>query len=58
MSPGTFLDVCSISGIPNVEGGVYDDGWRSGQKPTEKKKSVKVTVSIDDHQYSGLLEEI
>lgn len=58
MSPGTFLDVCSISGIPNVQGGVYDDGWRSGQKPSEKKKSVKVTVEYDDHTFSGLLEEI
>lgn len=56
MSPGTFLDVCSISQIPNILGGVYDDGWRSGSKAT--KKAVKVTVQIDDHQYSGLLEEI
>ena len=56
MSPGTFLDVCSISQIPNILGGVYDDGWRSGSKET--KKTVKVTVQIDDHQYSGLLEEI
>lgn len=28
-----------------------------GEKLTEKKKSVKVTVEIDDHTYSGLLEE-
>ena len=56
MSPGTFLDVCSISQIPNILNGVYDDGWRSGSKET--KKTVKVTVQIDDHQYSGLLEEI
>ena len=55
MSPGTFLDVCSISGIPNVLSGVYDDGYRSSSK--KEKKSVKVTVTIDDHQYSGLLEE-
>lgn len=59
MSPGTFLDVCALSGIPNILGGVYDDGYRSGQsKPAEQKKTVKVTVTIDDHQYSGLLEEI
>ena len=56
MSPGTYLDVCSLSGIPNIYGGTYDDGWRSGSK--QAKKSVKVTVQIDDHQYSGLLEEI
>ncbi|MBP5378335.1 MAG: M23 family metallopeptidase [Ruminococcus sp.] len=53
LSPGTFLDVCSISGIPNVEGGVYDDGYKPGEK-----KSVKVTVEFEDHQYSSLLEEI
>ena len=56
MSPGTYLDVCALSGIPNIYGGTYDDGWRSGSK--QAKKSVKVTVQIDDHQYSGLLEEI
>ena len=56
MSPGTFLDVCTLSGIPNVYGGVYDDGYRSGSK--QEKKSVKATITIDDHQYSGLLEEI
>lgn len=28
MSPGTALDVCAISGIPNNEGGIYDDGYR------------------------------
>ena len=49
-------DVSAESGIPNVKDGIYDDGWRSGSKPT--KKSVKATIQIDDHQYSGLLEEI
>ena len=57
LSPGTFLDVCALSGIPNVLGGVYDDGYRPpGQK--NEKKSVKVTVEYDDHKFSGLLEEI
>lgn len=32
LSPGTFLDVTQISGIPNVEGGPYDDGYRTGQQ--------------------------
>lgn len=57
MSPGTFLDVNAISGIPNVLGGVYDDGYRPGVNKPEKKK-VKVTLEYDDHKYSGLLEEI
>jgi murein DD-endopeptidase MepM/ murein hydrolase activator NlpD len=56
MSPGTALDVSAISGIPNVEGGVYDDGYRPAA-PAPAKKAMKVTVEYDDHTYSGLLEE-
>lgn len=56
LNPGTFLDVCSISGIPNVEGGIYDDGYRSSDQQY-KKNTMKVTVEFDDHCYSGLLEE-
>jgi len=56
LSPGTFLDVCSISGIPNVEGGVYDDGYRPPDQQ-QNKNTVKVTVEFDDHSFSGLLEE-
>lgn len=55
MSPGTALDVSAISGIPNVEGGTYDDGYRPGTPAA--KKTVKVTVEYDDHTYSGLLTE-
>ena len=59
LSPGTFLDINQISGIPNVEGGPYDDGYRPGQQQTQpNKNSVKVTLEFDDHQYSGLLEEM
>lgn len=47
-------DICSMSGIPNVVGGPYDDGYRPSQPA---KKQVKVTLEIDDHTYSGLLEE-
>ena len=35
MSPGTYLDVCAIIGIPNVEGGVYDDGYRPAEQKTD-----------------------
>lgn len=55
LSPGTFLDVCAISGIPNSEGGTFDDGYRPGQTT---KKPLKITVELDDHLYSGLLEEM
>ena len=56
LSPGTFLDVCEISGIPNVEGGIYDDGYRSSEQVS--KNTVKITLEFDDHRYSGLLEEM
>lgn len=56
MSPGSHLDVTSISGIPNIEGGPYDDGYRP-QATAPAKKSIDITVTIDDHTYSGLLEE-
>ncbi len=56
MSPGTALDVSEISGIPNVEGGVYDDGYRPAT-PAPAKKAMKVTVEYDDHTFSGLIEE-
>lgn len=55
MSPGSHLDINSISGIPNIFGGVYDDGYRPGKK---EKKTVKVTLEYDDHKFSGLLEEL
>ena len=41
MSPGTFLDVCALSGIPNNEGGTYDDGYRPKQTPTPSKELTK-----------------
>ena len=28
-----------------------------GEQPTTEKKSIKITIEIDDHIYSGLLEE-
>lgn len=56
---GCYVDVCSISGIPNVEGGVYDDGYRSStNKEQEKtKKTIEAIIEIEGHKYSGLLEE-
>lgn len=62
LSPGTFLDVNAISGIPNVEGATYDDGYRPNQKQEVKesdtKKSVEAIIEIEGHKYSGLLEEV
>lgn len=58
MSPGTALDVSAISGIPNVEGGVYDDGYRpSASASAPAKKTMEVTIKYGDHTFSGLLEE-
>ena len=49
-------DVCEKSGIPNVQGGIYDDGYRPGAASTAKT-TKQVTITIDDHTYSGLLTE-
>lgn len=50
-------DVSADSGIPNVEGGIYDDGYRPKNDQPAEKKTMKVTVEYDDHHFSGLLEE-
>lgn len=59
LSRGTFLNVCEISGIPNNEGGIYDDGYRpGGQAQTQNaKKTAEVTVKIDGKTFSGTLSE-
>lgn len=42
MSPGTALDVCVISGIPNDEWGIYDDGYRpQGQDQTTPAPDIR-----------------
>lgn len=41
MSPGTALDVCAISGIPNDEWGIYDDGYRSQAKTTTPAPDIR-----------------
>lgn len=54
---GNAADISAISGIPNAVG-EYDDGYRFGSEAPkqEEKKKIKVTIEIDDHIYSGLLE--
>lgn len=52
---GCFLNVSEISGIPN-QLGTYDDGYRP--QKTKQKEKISVVVDIDEHKYSGLLEEI
>ena len=37
-------DVCSKSGIPNVEGGTYDDGYRPGSAPAKLSPDNKADV--------------
>ena len=54
---GNAFDISAISGIPNALG-TYDDGYRPGTSaPAQAKKQIKVTLTIDDHDYSGLLTE-
>lgn len=57
MSPGTFLDVCALSGIPNNEGGTYDDGYRPGttQQPAAH---VKDPEPKEEHTKEELLAEL
>lgn len=57
-SVGNAYNISQLSGIPNALG-TYDDGYRPGTAPKPaEKKSIKITVEIDDHQYSGLISEI
>lgn len=45
-------DVCSKSGIPNVQGGTYDDGYRSGSAPAKKEPDIKaVQNALNAHGY-------
>ena len=48
MSPGTFLDVCALSGIPNNEGGTYDDGYRPGQQAAAPVKDPAPKLTKDE----------
>jgi len=53
---GNSFDVSQISGIPNTEGGTYDDGYRAGNSaPAKQTKSV--TLTIDGLTYEGTLVE-
>lgn len=46
-------DVCSKSGIPNVEGGTYDDGYRPGAAPAKKEPDIKaVQNALNAHGYN------
>lgn len=37
-------DVCAMSGIPNVQGGTYDDGYRPGSAPAKLNPNNKADV--------------
>ena len=58
LAAGTFLDVCAISGIPNVEGGTYDDGYRPSAQKSEQhtlKLSIDGTV-IKEIIFNGTIK--
>lgn len=57
MSPGTFLDVCALSGIPNNEGGTYDDGYRPGatQQPAAPAKDPAPELRTKEELLAELL---
>lgn len=56
-SPANVVNVCGVSGIPNTLNAVLDDGYRPPASQPAKKQ-IKITVDIDDHQYSGLITEV
>ena len=57
MSPGTFLNVCDISGIPNVEGGIYDDGYKQ-TTTTPAKETLTGTLKLSNGKtYDVTLKE-
>lgn len=61
MSPGTFLDINEISGIPNVEGGIYDDGYRppTTEKPKAQNTSLLGTLKLSNGEtYTVTLTKI
>lgn len=46
-------DVCAMSGIPNVQGGTYDDGYRPGTAPAKKEPDIKAVQSaLNAHGYN------
>ena len=46
-------DVCAMSGIPNVQGGTYDDGYRPGAAPAKKEPDIKaVQKALNAHGYN------
>ena len=50
-------DVCAMSGIPNVQGGTYDDGYRPGSAPAKLSPDNKADVkklqnALNAHGYN------
>ena len=57
-SAGCYLDVCAISGIPNNEGGIYDDGYRPTTGPAPLEKTITGTLTLSDGKsYNVTLKE-
>ncbi len=53
---GNSFNVSEISGIPNCEGGTYDDGFRIGSA-ISGKRTKSVSLTIDGVTYQGILSE-
>lgn len=49
-------DVSKISGIPNVENGIYDDGYRPGSAVTASSQA-STTVSLGNKKYKITITE-
>ena len=47
------VNVCTKSGIPNVEDGVYDDGYRPQPQPQSKEPDIKaLQTALNAHGYN------
>lgn len=56
ISGDTDLDECYVD-YPDIIKKAERNGFKNAAPATPAKKSIKVTIELDDHTYSGLLEE-
>lgn len=56
MSAGSYVDVCNISGIPNMLG-VFNDGYKPKAAAASAAKVIDAILEIEGHKYSGTLTE-
>lgn len=53
MSPGTFLNINDISGIPNVYNGIYDDSDTTTKTTSKKKVTNDIVEAVKAGKYGN-----